>query len=94
MVKIKMQMPDGTTQEVEELEFELKHEPWTVLELSDGTTMKLRLLINKVYRAESHDPMSGDPQYIVGSQNQMHVQVPKHLKKFAKYDQPGNQEVA
>ncbi len=93
MAKTKMQMPDGTMAEAEELELEIVSEPWCVYKLEDGTTLRVRPLVNKVLRLDMHNP-DGDPVYQVMNQLQVRAQVPKSLKKFAKFEKPSNQEVA
>lgn len=40
-------------------------EPWTILELADGTKVKLRLNVSQVLRDDSVKTPTGDPQYQV-----------------------------
>jgi hypothetical protein len=91
--RTKIQLPDGRLVSAIELEYEPTSEPWTILTLSDGSTMRVRMQIEKVFRTEDYNPMTGEPGYIFTSQNQVRVQVPQKLKKYVKPIPPGNQEI-
>jgi len=93
MSKVKMQMQDGRTVDAEELEIEIVSEPWCIYKLEDGTTLRVRPLVNKVLRLDMHSP-DGDPVYQVMNQLQVRAQVPSKLKQYAKFEKPSNQEVA
>lgn len=85
---MKVQAPDGRLVEAEEVDFETESEPWVVAKLKDGTTLRIRVNITKIIRTEYHDPLTGEPAYIVQSQTQMRTQVPNNLRKFEKKAQP------
>jgi hypothetical protein len=93
MEKTKINGPNGPI-EATELEFKVKAEPWTVIELEDGTTLRMRLNVGKVFRLEQFDQMTGEPQYVVSSKNDIATQVPSKLKKFLQFPKPTNQDVA
>ena len=79
---MKVQAPDGTLVEAEELDFDTEAEPWTVVKVKDGSTIRLRLSVVKIMRLDYHEPLTGDPLYIVQSQNMMRVSANPKLKKF------------
>lgn len=93
MEKTKVNTPNGPA-DATELEFKVKSEPWTTLELEDGTTLHIKINIGKVFRMEQFDQMTGEPAYLFTSNNIVRSQVPAKLKKFHNYPKPTNQEVA
>jgi hypothetical protein len=93
MEKTKVNSPMGPV-DATELEFEVTSEPWTTVKLEDGSTLKLRLNVIKVFRLEQHDQMTGEPAYMVKNGIDMRAQVNPKLKKFQTYPAPSNQDVA
>ena len=93
MEKTKVNGPNGPVDAME-LKFEVKSEPWTTIELEDGTTLRMRLNIGKVFRLEQYDQMTGEPQYLVTTKNDIATQVPSKLKKFLQFPKASNQDVA
>ncbi len=93
MEKTKVNTPNGPADAME-LEFKVKSEPWTTLELEDGTTLHVKINIGKVFRLEHYDQMTGEPAYLFTSNNLIRSQVPAKLKKFQTYPKATNQEVA
>lgn len=93
MEKTKVNGPNGPVDAME-LEFKVKAEPWTTVELEDGTSLRVRLNINKVFRLEQYDPMTGEPAYLFTSKNDVATQVPSKLKKFLNFPKASNQDVA
>ena len=79
---MKVQAPDGTLVEAEDIDFDTESEPWTVIKVKDGSTIRLRLSVVKVMRLDYHDPLTGDPLYVVQSQNMMRVSADPSVKKF------------
>jgi hypothetical protein len=77
-----------------ELEFKVKSEPWTTIEVEDGTTLRMRLNVGKVFRLEQYDQMTGEPAYFVSSKNDISTQVPNKLKKFQTFPAKSDQDVA
>ncbi len=78
---VTLTMPDSSTAQATELNFKMKEEPWTELELEDGTVIRVRLDISKIYRLDQYDPMSGEPIYYFTSANLIRTQVPPVLRK-------------
>lgn len=76
-----------------ELEFDSKSEPWTTITVEDGTVLKLRINVGKIFRLEQYDPMSGEPMYQVASKVDVRAQVPQKLKKLLSYPAPSNEDV-
>jgi hypothetical protein len=93
MEKTKVNTPNGPADAME-LEFKMKSEPWTTLDLEDGTILHVKINIGKVFRLEQYDQMTGEPAYLLTSNNLMRSQVPAKLKKFLTFPKPSNQDVA
>ena len=68
--------------EGEEVDFENEKEEWNVYKLSDGSTLKVKLvLVNVVRSRDKYDPL-GNPIYGITSQNIVKVlNVPAKLKR-------------
>ncbi len=86
--KQQIMLPDGRMMNATEVDFEVENEPWTVAKCSDGTTIRMKPNITKIFRMEEHDPINGDPAYFIQSGNIMRVQAPNSLKKFPKASVP------
>jgi len=66
--------------EAEDVDFVEEKENWNVYRLSDGTTLKVKLVLTGVKRLKKWNP-DGTPIYIVNSQNIVRViNVPRELK--------------
>ena len=92
--KINIALPDGTLADAYEVDFDIESEPWTTVKLSDGTTLKIRIGINKIFRLDRYDPINGEPAYFVQSGPIIRTQVPGKLRKKLQPSKPGNQEIA
>ena len=72
--------------EGEDVDFEEKEEHWNVYKLSDGTTLKVKLVLTGVKRLKKYQP-DGNPIYVISSQNVVRaINVPKELR--AKQKEP------
>ena len=76
--------PDGKPIKAEEMDFDVSAEPWAIIKVKDGTTLRLRMNVLKVIRGDAYDPLTGDPLYVVQSNNTMRIEAPKKLKKFGR----------
>ena len=66
--------------EAEDVDFKEIEEHWNVYKLSDGTTLKVKLILLAVKRLNKHNP-DGSPVYVIHSQNIVRAtDIPKHLK--------------
>lgn len=68
--------PDGQTLKVEEMEFDIVKEDWNEYQLGDGTYLKMKTSLMKVFWVldEKEDRMftlDGDPRLMVRSSNQV-----------------------
>lgn len=71
------QLPEG-----EDLDFETVKEDWNEYRLSDGTTLKVKIVLTGVRRLKDRYTPTGDPVYVIASQNIVRtVNVPKELKR-------------
>ena len=65
--------------EAEDLDFEDTKEYWNVYKLSDGTTLKIKLVLRGVKRLKKFLP-DGSPIYMVNSTNVVRaISIPKKL---------------
>ena len=84
-MKVKLRMPDGRVVDAEKLDFEVEKEPWLKIKCSDGTVLKMKVVIKAVFRLNEHIPQTGEPMYFVFSENILSAfNVPKHLMKEPK----------
>ena len=93
MEQTQVNTPMGPVNAVE-LDFKMKAEPWTTIELEDGTIIRARINIAKVYRLEQYDQLTGEPGYQIASKLDIRSSVPGKLKKFQKFPEASNQDVA
>src|SRR5437879_644738 len=66
--------------EAEQVDFESKAEPWSSYELTDGTILKVRVILTGVLRIEGEYDQSGNPIYVVSSQNVVQANAPKKIR--------------
>ena len=63
-----------------DLDFEELEEHWNIYRLSDGSTLKVRLVLRGVKRLKRYEP-DGTPIYIINSINVVRaVEIPEDLK--------------
>lgn len=75
MKKVKMNL-GGQTVEAESLSYKPLNEPWSSIQLDDGSIIRLKLVISDVFKLPTPDPLTGLPQYIIRSSNVMSVEPP------------------
>jgi hypothetical protein len=91
--EIQIALPDGRVVPAVEMKFEQKSEPWITLEVEDGTEIRVRLEVIKVFRMVNvFDPVTGEPVYFFNSNNSVRVHSPVGIRK--KPSKPDNREVA
>jgi len=63
-----------------DVDFSEEQETWNIYRLSDGTTMKVKLVLRGVKRLKRYSP-DGNPIYIIQTQNVVRtLDIPKELK--------------
>lgn len=78
--KMLASMPRGAFEGSVDLDFEEVEENWNTYTLSDGTTLKVKLVLRGVKRLKRYEP-DGTPIYVINSINVVRaVNVPKELK--------------
>ncbi len=70
----------GEPVEGEEIDFEPLREQWNEYRLSDGTLLRMKLVIAKVLRLDKRNE-AGEPIYVINSQNVVSVSVPPELMR-------------
>jgi hypothetical protein len=66
----------------EEVAFREIDERWNEYDLSDGTRIRIKLVLTKVLRLDEYNP-DNDPVYVIASQNVLVTDVPAGLKRKA-----------
>jgi hypothetical protein len=85
-VYMSVQISPEDLAEAEDVDFVEEKEGWNVYRLSDGSTLKVKLVLTGVKRLKKWNP-DGTPIYVINSQNIVRVvNVPKELK--AKLKEP------
>ena len=80
MSKPKLPYSTKDLEEAEDLDFSEEKERWNSYKLSDGTTLKIKLVLRGVKRLKKWNP-DGTPIYVIGSINVVRaVDVPKNLR--------------
>ena len=70
--------------EAEDLDFTEESEQWNTYKLSDGTTLKIRLIVREVKRLKKWKP-DGTPIYMINSMNVVRtVNIPRELRQEPK----------
>lgn len=70
--------------EAEDLDFKEETNDWNVFKLSDGTTLKIRLIVREVKRLKKWKA-DGTPIYVINSVNVVRtVDIPKELRQKPK----------
>ena len=67
-------------QQAEDIDFTEEKEYWNVYKLSDGTTLKIKLILRGIKRLKKWLP-DGSPIYVINSTNVVRtIHIPKELK--------------
>lgn len=70
--------------EAADLDFSEEEEHWNTYKLSDGATLKVKLVLRGVKRLKKYNP-DGAPMYLIQSQNVVRaVNIPENVKAKAK----------
>lgn len=77
---MKIELPNGETAEFKDIDFETVSENWNEYTLEDGTTLKVKLVLQKVLRGEEVFNPTGEPVYQISAQNVVRTSdVPEEL---------------
>jgi hypothetical protein len=73
---IEQTFPDGITRKIKEMDFTVDREEWNEYTLSDGTTVRIKAVVGKIFRVldDQENPAytaNNDPFIIVRSANQV-----------------------
>lgn len=72
---------EGKLVDAIELDFKTKKEEWNEYEVTDGTTIRVKLVTSNIVRVQNRYDNEGNPIYLVKSSNVVGVSVPERLKK-------------
>ena len=73
---MKLRGPRGEEVTGEQLQFEIKKEGFSEYLLSDGNTLRVRVVLAEVYCTDQKDPLTGRPNYVVKSANVVSIVTP------------------
>ena len=62
-------------------DFTIENEPWNVYRLSDGTEVRVRVVLVAASRREGKFAEDGSPMYDLNMQQIVHVTAPEHLRR-------------
>jgi hypothetical protein len=79
MKKVELKLGDKTV-EGTLVDFETMREEYNSYRLSDGAVIRMKTVVTNIIRTEEFTP-TGEPVYIVNSQNVLVADVPDELKK-------------
>jgi hypothetical protein len=74
---------EGAEVPAEEVEFEIEREGWSVYVLEDGTRIKMKNIVARVFRLIDRYKEDGEPLYLLHGSPVISSIVPGHLKKPA-----------
>lgn len=78
--KIQVPLSTGKYAEGEEVQFKEVEERWNEYELSDGTKLRIKLVLIKAIRTSEYNTQN-EPIYSVATNTILNVTVPENLKK-------------
>ena len=67
--------------DAEELDFQTMKEEWNEYQISDGSTIRIKLVMTNIVRLLDKRDQEGNPIYVAKTSNVMAVSVPGKLKK-------------
>ena len=73
---MKLRGPRGEEITGEQLQFTIKNEGFSEYLLSDGNTLRVRVVIAEVFCLDQKDPLTGRPNYVIKSANVVSVIMP------------------
>ncbi|MFH1596100.1 MAG: hypothetical protein ABIG94_07000 [Pseudomonadota bacterium] len=76
----------GREVEATEVDFKPIKEDWNEYQVSDGTTIRIKVVVTNVFRLDEFD-QDLNPIYVTKSANVLSSSVPEHLKRGAKKGQ-------
>jgi hypothetical protein len=79
MKRVELKLGDKTVEGML-VDFETVREEYNSYKLSDGSTIRMKTVVTNIIRTEEFTP-TGEPVYIVNSQNVLVADVPDQLKK-------------
>lgn len=74
---------EGEAHEGTRVELREATEPWTRVELGDGSSIRIKHVVVDVVRVRDRYDSDGAPVYVVKSTNILTVECPDHLRKGA-----------
>lgn len=64
-----------------EVNFKVEREDWNQYQLSDGSELRMRLIVRQVLMVPGEFDNEGNPIYVVSSGNIVMVNAPDHMKR-------------
>lgn len=73
--------PNEPPKEAEFVDVTSSSEPWSTYLLSDGTNVRMKIVLSEVWRVIDEYDKDGNPVYVMQSAGIMNVQAPDTLKR-------------
>ncbi len=73
--------PGGPLKDVELVEVQQSTEQWSQYLLSDGSVVRLKIVVTEVWRVIGEFDNDGNPLYMVKSSNIMAVNAPENIRR-------------
>lgn len=75
MTKLKVNL-GGQSVEAEKMDFTPVQDAWTTCRLIDGTLIKVKVVVQDIFKLPGVDPLTGIPNFLVRSSNVVSVEPP------------------
>ena len=79
-VEKRIVIPGQAPKNVERIDVENSDEPWTVIKLTDGSTLRLKNVVTDVWKVVDEYDDEGNPMYSIRVNGVMVVEAPSNLK--------------
>ncbi|HHT9124520.1 MAG TPA: hypothetical protein ACFYD6_01735 [Candidatus Brocadiia bacterium] len=79
--KVRIKLPDGREVDATPIDINQASEQWNHCLLEDGSVLRIKLIITKVFRIDDEYDAEGNPVYIFQSTNVTSITSPESLKR-------------
>jgi hypothetical protein len=69
-------LPDGNKVQATQEEFVPTKEEWNEYKLTDGTIIRIKIVVSEIFRLDQKDPATGKPNFMVKSKSVMSTIIP------------------
>lgn len=72
---------NGQPHDADQIDFEPEREPWVEIRCEDGTRIRAKLIVQKVFRIDGQYAVDGEPIYQITTGLQLVVDAPPNLRR-------------